>query len=239
MTSEERSDLAAEHALFLLEGADLAQALRLMEGDAAFAAEVDAFRNAAANLVETIPAVQPRAELRSRVLAFSSPVQSVARPSIFRHFGWAAAALLALSSTWLWQQGATFERDLTAARSKLESISTENRLANLQIASLEGQIDQYKGSRAVVIWDAEKHEGQIHITNLPDAGEGKDYQLWIVDPAYKNPVDAGLITRAPDGTANIKFAPNQVIREASAFAVSIEKTGGVNVAQGPIVFLGK
>ncbi|RYD30791.1 MAG: anti-sigma factor, partial [Verrucomicrobiaceae bacterium] len=97
----------------------------------------------------------------------------------------------------------------------------------------------YKGTRAVVVWDPTNSQGQIQLANLPQLDAEKDYQLWIVDPAQKNPVSAGLIHRAADGSAKVPFQPVQVISTAAAFAISIEKAGGVPVGEGPIVILGK
>ncbi len=236
MTPEERSDFAALHALSLLEGDDAVWARRLEIEDQAFAAEVAQFCQAAGELTSSISPVQPSSSLRQRVLAMAVPRKTVRR---YGQVGWALAASLAIASVWLWRQQEVLREKLNQTTASLMQISKENHLAGLHIASLEGQLEQYKGTRAVVVWDAKSRQGQIHLTNLPDPGAGKDYQLWVVDPAYKNPVNAGLILRAPDGSAKVGFEPDQKVDDASAFAISLEKTGGVEVAQGPIVFLGK
>jgi anti-sigma-K factor RskA len=147
--------------------------------------------------------------------------------------------VLGLSALWLWNDREISLRDNARLRAEIDKLGSDNSLADLRIASLEGQLEQYKGTRAVVVWNQSKHEGQIQLTNLPATGEGKDYQLWIVDPAHKNPISAGLIQRNADGTANVRFQPVQLIREASAFAITLEKTGGVEVAEGPVVVVGK
>ncbi len=54
-----RSELAADHALGLAEGAELERALRLMESDASFRAEVEGLRRTLAGLDASAPERQP------------------------------------------------------------------------------------------------------------------------------------------------------------------------------------
>jgi len=74
---------------------------------------------------------------------------------------------------------------------------------------------------------------------LPRNAADRDYQLWLVDPRYKNPVDGGVFHVANDGMLSVAFHPNTPVREAQAFAISLERKGGVTKAEGPIVLLGK
>ena len=45
---------------------------------------------------------------------------------------------------------------------------------------------------AVAVWDPKKQEGVLSVENLPALAVNEDYQLWIVDPQYPNPVDGGV-----------------------------------------------
>lgn len=237
MTPEERSELAALHSLSLLEGEEAAFAAHLEATDKDFAAEVAACSDAAGVIADAVAPVQPSDLLRERVLglAKSTRPQATSRPWI----GWAAAAALAVSAIWLWTERSSISRKADSLANELETLRNENKFAGLKIASLESQLDQFNGTRAVVVWDPYQHEGRIQLTNLPPAEAGKDYQLWIVDPAHKNPISGGLIHRDEHGNASVRFQPVQMIRDATAFAISIEKSGGVEVGEGPIVLLGK
>ncbi|MGE9267510.1 MAG: anti-sigma factor domain-containing protein [Verrucomicrobiales bacterium] len=134
------------------------------------------------------------------------------------------------------EQSNTTNQDLLA---KLGDLEKKNQLDSLRIASLEGQIEEFKNTEAIVVWDQKQNKGRIRLTNLPAVEADKDYQLWIVDPAHDNPVDAGLIVANADGSAEIPFTAADKVTKASAFAISIEKKGGAPVAEGPIVFVGK
>jgi anti-sigma-K factor RskA len=243
MTPEERSELASLHALSLLEGQEAALANHLEATDPAFAAEVAAFADAAAAITELIPPIQPSDLLRERVLS----MVNAPRPARTKSWiGWAAAAVFAISAIALWSNVAGQRNAIVATKQRAEQLEIElaktrgeNNLAGLRIASLEGQIEEFKGTRAVVVWDTARGEGKINLVNLPPAERDKVYQLWIVDPAHKNPVNGGLIHRETDGSATLRIQPAQMVHEASAFAISIERTGGVDVAEGPIVFIGK
>ena len=52
-------------------------------------------------------------------------------------------------------------------------------------------------------------------------------------------MDAGTFHVAKAGTADIPFKPKTRVATANAFAVSLERKGGVPKAEGPMVLLGK
>ena len=235
MTPDERSELASLYALSLLEGEDAVKAAALEQSDPAFAAEVAAFSETVATLTDALAPIEPSDLLRERVLALATP-----RPRTSRAWmGWAAAAVVTLICGWQSREYALVSLHNRTLGQQLAALKNENNLAGIRVASLEGQVEQYKGSRAVVIWDPVKSEGRIDLSNLPAVEAGKDYQLWIVDPAHQYPVSAGLIHRGEDGKASVPFQPVEIIRDASAFAISIEQEGGVDVGKGPIVLVGK
>ena len=75
--------------------------------------------------------------------------------------------------------------------------------------------------------------------SLPRNDKDRDYQIWMVDPKYKNPVGAGTFHVSNKGSMSIPFEPNVPVREVTGFAISLERKGGVTKAEGPIVLLGK
>jgi anti-sigma-K factor RskA len=93
---------------------------------------------------------------------------------------------------------------------------------------------------AVAVWDPGRQEGVLNVQNLPALATNQDYQLWLVDPQYPNPVDGGVFSVEPaSGTARLQFKAKQPVGTVNAFAVTRERKGGVAKAQGPFVLLGK
>jgi anti-sigma-K factor RskA len=123
-------------------------------------------------------------------------------------------------------------------REEIANLRGRDALAQVKIASLSSQVAEFGRAGVVVVWDPEDQRGVIKLANLPQAGEGKDYQLWIIDPKYPSPVNGGILPVAADGTAKLAFRPDQPIASADKFAISVEQAGGVPKAEGPIVFIG-
>jgi anti-sigma-K factor RskA len=151
------------------------------------------------------------------------------------------------------QQSAAAATELVALRQKSVAAEGENRrltalaeryrkqadLSEMKIATLSSQVQNYATALAVVVWDTEKQEGLVKLSKLPKLQAGKDYQLWVIDPAYKQPVSAGIVAPDANGYAKTVFKPAQIVHGAETFAVSIEKAGGAVTPQGQIVLAGK
>lgn len=84
---------------------------------------------------------------------------------------------------------------------------------------------------ATVFWDSKTKDVYLLNNNLPQAPQGKQYQLWaIVDG---KPVDAGMMD-ACAGVCRMKNIPS-----AQAFAITLEKQGGNPTPEGEMYVLGK
>ena len=90
-----------------------------------------------------------------------------------------------------------------------------------------------------MVWDEKKQRGVLKVTQLPRNDANRDYQLWLVDPRYKNPIDGGVFHVASNKELSVPFQPASPVRGAKGFAISLERKGGVTKAEGPIVLLGK
>jgi anti-sigma-K factor RskA len=126
-----------------------------------------------------------------------------------------------------------------AMQAQLDEAVKRGALDALRVALLESQLKDAPAARAVAVLNNETQEGVFTVENLPPAPAGKEYQLWIVDPKYTNPVDGGVFNTTPDGKLEYRFQPKQAVSAVNAFAVSLETAGGVPVAQGPMVLAGK
>lgn len=120
-----------------------------------------------------------------------------------------------------------------------EKLQTQGDLAQFKIATLASMAGNSPQALAVAVWNPKSQEGVLSVAHLPALASDKDYQLWLIDPAYPAPVDGGVFTVDPaTGDARINFKPNQRVNNAAKFAVSLERKGGVKKAEGPIVLIG-
>ena len=122
-------------------------------------------------------------------------------------------------------------------RVELAKATKANDSAKMQIAMLQSTVAEYQQGVAVVVWNPEKQEGILKLEKMPPVEAGKDYQLWVVDPAHKTPVNAGIVKVDEKGFAKVDFKPTLDIEKANNFAISIEQAGGVPENKGPIVLL--
>jgi anti-sigma-K factor RskA len=136
-------------------------------------------------------------------------------------------------------QAKTHVEQIGELRNEVARLRGHDALAQMKIAKLSAQVATFAKAGAVVVWDPQEQRGVIKLANLPKPAPGKDYQLWVVDPKYPNPVNGGVLPVSDDGTARLTFTADQPIEDATKFAISIEQTGGVPVAAGPIIFAGE
>lgn len=312
MTEEQRADLAALHALGLLEGEELRQAEALMRSDADFAREVSAYQDCAAELTPLIAPVEPSPQLKDRVLRaiaetppipaqpgatsasryeeISSPPAARPRVGLLGWLGWTLAAGGLCSSALLYmgqkavegeksilesrsadlvkeldllradlaqqtkateearvkagklaEESDTLAAELETLRAQATQLAQRNALSEFKITSLQAQVNDYQKAAAVVVWNQHDQKGIVQFTGLPAPEQGKDYQMWIVDPTKPNPVDGGVVTVDDSGVVQVPFQPQGEVKvdSAAAFALSVERKGGVPKAEGPIILLGK
>lgn len=230
--NEELQEQASLYVLGLLEGSEAAAFEKQMENDAELRSFIDNLDEAAAAYSYNAPTRPLPPELRARVLAQVRKGKTVAFPRRARWLPWAIAACLALACSYLIAERVNLRQRVTA-------LEHRDVLAQIQIASLSSKLKSAPDANAVVVWDESKQRGVLKVTQLPKNEADRDYQLWLVDPRYKNPVDGGVFHVSNDGPVRFPFQPNTPVREAKGFAISVERKGGVTKAEGPIVLLGK
>lgn len=121
---------------------------------------------------------------------------------------------------------------------KIDDLERADALSHVQVATLTSKLPGAPKAAATVIWDRDKQEGILRTANIPPNKPTQNYQLWIVDPAYKQPVDAGVFSVDESGQTRLVFRPKAPVAAANAFAVSLERKGGVPKAEGPMVVAG-
>jgi anti-sigma-K factor RskA len=231
MISEQQQDQAALYALGLL-GAD---------EDAAFESELRAnaelrdlvreLREAAGGLALTAPSLPPPASLKQRImgeiaLETKRIVPMPTRRAPFGWVPWAIAAALAVFCGLLAVDRVRLERQLA------------DMLMQTTFYALAPSAPAPADAKATVAWQPGRQSGVIRITNLPAPQPGKDYQLWAVDAEHKDPISAGVVRVDKNGVAQIRFKPVEKAEHVKAFAISLEREGGVPKKEGPILLVG-
>jgi anti-sigma-K factor RskA len=130
------------------------------------------------------------------------------------------------------QKDADSQKELAALRQR-------NLLSEFKIATLKAQVAKFQQTNAVVVWDTDQRTGVLQLDKLPPPAPGKDYQLWVIDPSNPLPVSAGVLSVPSVGLIRTSFRPTQPVQSASAFAISVEKSGGSMKPEGQIILVGK
>jgi len=124
--------------------------------------------------------------------------------------------------------------DLRLAVAKLRE---SNRVANFRIALLDSLLAAAPKTVAVSVWDNDRQDGVFIVRNLAPLPSDKDYQLWIIDPKYPTPVDAGVFKVDAKGDVRADFRAKLPIEAANKFAVTIEHKGGAAVPNTKAIVL--
>jgi anti-sigma-K factor RskA len=230
--NEQLEEQASLYVLGLLEREEATAFEQRLQADGELRRLVDDLDATAANLAHSAPPRPLPPELRARVLAEVRASKTIAMPRRTNWIPWAIAACLALSCAYL-------VADRGTLRKRIAHLEQRDLFAQVQIASLTSKLKEAPNANAVVVWDQKRQRGLLKVTQLPRNATDRDYQLWLVDPRYKDPVDGGVFQVTNEGTVRVPFKPATPVRDATAFAVSLERKGGVTKAEGPIILLSK
>jgi len=254
MIDEHHQDLAAEYALDALDPKAMRAFEALLASDPELKALADSLRETAATLAHNVPAQLPPPELRERILsrvraeaqastpAFTSPRMTPANAPAQSSGGgnllpWALAAGFAITTAAFWVERGQLQQDRDALLQERKEWQARDTLSKVKIATLSAQVEVYAKASAVIVWDPEKQRGVLKLANIPQPASGKDYQLWVIDPKYPQPVSGGVVTVDADGLAHVFFEPKKPISKSDKFAISVEPAGGMPEPTGPIVLL--
>ena len=226
---------------------------RQLQDDAELRALVAELRGVTSLLAGTSTALQPSAQRRAELMRqLDEPEAAAARetPASRRWLPWALAAGFAMLCLVLgWQTNAlrvrlevaqhrlnelnrladTLRLESADLRQSVLTLQQSNRLANMRIVLLASQLHADPQAVAVSVWDNERQSGVILVRHLKPPPRNKDYQLWIIDPRYATPVDAGVLQVDPSGNGRVEFKARLPIQSANQFAVTEEAKGGVTV----------
>ena len=240
----ERDQLAADHALGLLEGEALLEARGLMANDPQFARAVAEWQMRLAPLLDEIVPVAPDPALWPQIefVQAQGPRAEVVRlnRSVRR---WQAGAGLAVAIS----AAASVALAFVSIRPQAPPVSPSPSVA---LASANQQTPAAKTLAAALALGPQS--GVIMLIYLPAEHRmlsmargfhrkaGHDYQLWLI-PADGKPAPLGLL--AGDGIQAMELAPELVraLDTRATLAVSLEPEGGspTGLPTGPVLSSGK
>lgn len=233
MIDEHTEELASLYVLGLLEPEELRSFEAALCSDAELSTVVSELEASAAALAHALPPQTPSAHLKNRILnEIRGGKEVVTFSKGLNWLSWAIAACLALFAG-----AVTFDR----ARLQRENadLSQRDALSTIQIATLNSMIENAPKGVAVVIWDVERQRGILRVENMPAPRVDQDYQLWVIDPRYKLPVNGGVFHFEDNVVAKVSFQPDQPVETANKFAISLERKGGAPQHEGPIIMISK
>ena len=236
MISEEQQDQAALYVLGLLEPHEVAAFETELNANDELRVIARELREAAGDVALTAPPRTPPASLKQRVMReiamkTEEPAPVLQQRAPFGWVPWAIAAGLIVFCGVLALDRARLERELADARAA-------DPLMQTTFFTLAPSAPAPADAKATVAWQPGRQSGVIRISNLPAPQPGRDYQLWAVDAAHKDPISAGVIRVDKNGVAQVRFKPIEKAEHVKAFAISLEHEGGVPKKEGPILLVG-
>jgi anti-sigma-K factor RskA len=233
MNSEQLEEMAALHAVGLLDDAGLKALLTAARSDEEVGEMIESFAETAACLAYEAPQVAPppalRRELMRQLPAQREPANTL---PFWQWFPYAVAACLMALVYYQWAQIFSLKGQVRTLRADQVALRERNNLNELKLADLEAKDAAYSSARILVAWDPKMHRGVISMHNLPPPPPGKDYQLWVLDPSAPAPISAGLLMA---GVATQNFGTHGA-ETGPGFAISLEPAGGRPLPTGSILF---
>jgi anti-sigma-K factor RskA len=234
MIDERTEEVAALYALGSLSVEESRRFEEQLRGDADLQALVRDLQDTAAHLAQSVPQHEPPPHVWERLAHAMREKSASEQPArgLPAWLPWALAAGLAIAVSLLALERTQMRRDLTA-------LQREDHVSKLRIATLSSQVENAAGSVGAVAWDSAQQRGVLTIEKLPPLDPSQDYQLWVIDPQYKQPISGGIVRVDENGAARLTFTVDVPIRAADKFAISRERKGGVPQVEGPIVMAGQ
>jgi anti-sigma-K factor RskA len=134
------------------------------------------------------------------------------------------------------QKLVTAEQQLNEAQTQLMRERQERELLGSPasaVFSLTGTED-VPGAKARLVFDQKTGKAVLFVEGLPDAPQGKAYQIWwITDP--KKPAPGGTFKTGAEGKGELRDQIPQQYTKASFFAVTVEPEGGSQSPTGSII----
>lgn len=156
----------------------------------------------------------------------SSP-KSLHRREVCAWLAFAAAALLAIG---FWASGSSVPADLSVAQLRSDLINTADDV--IQVDWSAGKHPFPQQVQGDVVWSNDRQAGYMRFKQMPvNDPSVQQYQLWIIDPLRDDePIDGGVFDVSSSGEVIVPIQAKLKVLKPAAFAITIEKPGGVVVS---------
>jgi hypothetical protein len=177
------------------------------------------------------------------------PSQSKSAARLMLAASWIGLAISLGGNIWLYQNWQNTHESLTQiienqrnSDNKLATLRTQYQQVQSEMAILSepaNQIVALKGTKdfpdaqVMLYWNKQTKEVFLKVKNLPKPPTGKQYQLWLIDGDSVK--DAGMIVLQNNEFVVCKM---KTVSKANAFAITLEREGGVRKAEGMMYVLG-
>lgn len=155
--------------------------------------------------------------------------QNVSRSSVREIIAWlvCAAAILVAVSAWL---GNRTEDVIPLATAREHLIS--NIEDTVRVTWSPGKTPFENEVSGDVVWSNAEQIGFMRFVGMPVNDRSiEQYQLWIIDPDRDDePIDGGVFDIPSTGEVLVPINPKLMVLKPVAFAITIEKPGGVVVS---------
>ena len=155
------------------------------------------------------------------------------RTNRFGGYGWLAAAACLVLAIFSWERAPAPQKPAapTPAEERAALLAKSD---SLKISLGATKDPAAAGVSGDVVWDPATQRGFLHFAGLaPNDPAMHQYQIWIFDAGRDNryPVDGGVFdVPANAGEIVIPIRASLMVRKPAAFAVTLEKPGGVVVS---------
>ncbi|MFN6962490.1 MAG: anti-sigma factor domain-containing protein [Pyrinomonadaceae bacterium] len=182
------------------------------------------------------------------------PVAASPGIGLFGWLGWAAAAAACIVLVFNLYSPTSLSRQTASSPTPSASIAPPS-AAELRAELINsapdikravwgpGNVKELSSVSGDAVWSDAEQRGYLRFQGLPKNDRSKQsYQLWIFDETQsdKTPIDGGVFDVDSNGEVIIPIDAKLKVRNPAAFAVTIEKPGGVVVSdRSKIAVLGK
>lgn len=234
MTPEERNELAAEYALGVLDGEELARARALAAADRQFADEVAEWSGRLAPLLDEVEPVDPPARLlaaiEQRLGERQDPADNVVylrrRMNVWRGFAVGASAM-----------AASLAMVLVLRPQPTEPPAITRQTPAPMVAMMEADDS---AAKLVATWDPADQSLVVAAAAGIAPVAGHSHELWVI-PADGTPRSMGILPGADPMHMRVPAPMAQRLAAGATLALSVEPTGGspTGLPTGPVIAAGK
>jgi anti-sigma-K factor RskA len=231
---EERDQLAAELALGVLDGDDLARARALFAEDALFRASVGEWLGRFGPLLEDIEPLEPREDFWPAIErrlgaggASNDNVRVIRRQlNVWRGVAAGATALAASLAVVLLTQPTQVSPPPVTVQAPAPMIAMLG--------------DEQKAGMMVATWSAADNSLRVAAAAAIPADPTHSHELWVI-PADGTPRSLGTVPAQPKAQMRVEPRLSRELREGATLAVSVEPIGGspTGLPTGPVIASGK